>query len=120
MTQDPPQPDRGCGVSESRETLLRALSPEVVAALLELVDERVAASAPVADQDGSPWLSVREAADYLRVSERKLQRLIAKGRVRSTTVGRRRLLHRDDLDALATAATGEEVAPTTPPRRRGE
>jgi hypothetical protein len=52
-----------------------------------------------------------------RVSERQLQRLVSRGKVRSSTIGRRRLLHREDLDK---AATGEEVAPTTPPRRRGE
>ncbi len=65
-----------------------------------------------------PWLALDEAAAYLRVSERTLERRIAGGRVRSTTIGRRRLLHRDDLDALARAATGEGVASTTPPRRR--
>jgi excisionase family DNA binding protein len=47
---------------------------------------------------------------------RTVGRRVAKGRVRSTTIGRRRLLHRDDLDALA--AAGEETAPTAPPRRR--
>jgi excisionase family DNA binding protein len=68
----------------------------------------------------SPWLALDEAAAYLRVSERTLERRIKGGRVRSTTIGRRRLLHRDDLDALARATTGEDVAPTTSPRRRGE
>lgn len=64
---------------------------------------------------GSPWLSEAEAADHLRVSKRTVQRMVAQGRVRSTTIGRRRLLHRDDLDQ---AATGEEIARTTPPRHR--
>jgi excisionase family DNA binding protein len=72
-----------------------------------------------ADQ-ASPWLSVTEAAEHLRVSERTLQRMAGRGRVRSSTIGRRRLYHRDDLDALARAATGEDVAPATPSRRRGE
>jgi excisionase family DNA binding protein len=66
--------------------------------------------------DASPWLSIAESAVYLRVSERKVHRMIKDGRIRSTTIGRRRLLHRDHLDEYAT--TGEEVAPTTPPRRR--
>jgi excisionase family DNA binding protein len=65
----------------------------------------------------SPWLSLGEAAAYLRVSERQVQRLVKGGRIRSSTIGRRRLLHRDDLDR---AATGEDVAPTTSPRRREE
>jgi hypothetical protein len=47
-----------------------------------------------------------------------LERKIKCGRLRSTTIGRRRLLHRDDLDALAKAATREDVTPATPPRRR--
>jgi excisionase family DNA binding protein len=98
-----------------RERLLAALSPEIVGALLELMDEKVAAAAAVTDGT-SPWLSIPEAAAYLRMSERTVERLVARGRVRSTTVGRRRLFHRDDLDALA--ATGEDVAPTTPSRRR--
>jgi excisionase family DNA binding protein len=66
----------------------------------------------------SPWLSTGEAAEHLRVSERTLQRMETRGRIRSTTIGRRRLYHRDDLDGLA--ATGEDVAPTTPSRRRTE
>jgi excisionase family DNA binding protein len=49
----------------------------------------------------SPWLAIDEAAAYLRVSVRTLERRIANGSVRSITLGRRRLLHRDDLDALA-------------------
>ena len=53
----------------------------------------------------SPWLSATEAADYLRVSERQLHRLVAQSRIRSATVGRRRVFHRDHLDEMA---TGEE------------
>ena len=104
-----------------REKLLAALSPELVAAIEELVDERVQERLDgIADRNGSasPWLSLDEAAGYLRVSERTLERRIARGKVRSTSIGRRRLLHRDDLDALAGAATREDVTPATPPRRR--
>ena len=102
-------------VETARERLLTALSPELVDAILELVDERAAAAARK-DEKASPWLSIPEAAEYLRTSERTVERLVARGRVRSTTIGRRRLFRREDLDALA--ATGEDVAPTTPSRRR--
>lgn len=95
------------------ERLRHALAPDVVEALLLLVEERVAA-ATAAQVDVSPWLSVAEAAAYLRVSERTIERLIRRRRLPSTTLGRRRLVHRDDLDAAAR----EDVAPTTPPRRR--
>lgn len=105
----------------ARERLLSSLAPELVEAIEQLVAETVRAEideVPVGA--ASPWLALDEAAAYLRVSERTLERMIARRRVRSSTVGRRRLLHRDDLDALARAATGEDVAPTTPSRHRDE
>jgi excisionase family DNA binding protein len=78
----------------------------------ELVLERVQR-----DTVASPWLPVCDAAAYLGVSERTLERALARGRLRSSMVGRRRLLHRDDLDAFVRRAAGEETAPTAPPRR---
>lgn len=104
-----------------RDRLLAALSPDLVAAIEEIVDERIRERLDgIADANGpaSPWLSLEEAARYLRVSPRTLERRIARGRVRSTCIGRRRLLRRDDLDELAEAATREDVPPSTPPRRR--
>jgi excisionase family DNA binding protein len=100
--------------------LERIFAPDVAAIIEAEIDRRLqAALAEVDGRDGgSPWLSEAEAADHLRVSKRTVQRMVARGLVRSTTIGRRRLLHRDDLDALA--ATGEDVAPTTPSRRRWE
>lgn len=103
-----------------RDRLLQSLAPELVGAIEQLVSDRIEA---VLDErapngSGSPWLSLDEAADYLRVSVRTLERRIAGQRVRSATIGRRRLLHRDDLDQLARAATREDVTPITPPRRR--
>jgi excisionase family DNA binding protein len=100
--------------------LARALL-DVLRADAELRDElRGLLASESAREPDSPWLSGREAAEHLRVSERTVQRMTARGRVRSSTVGRRRLYHRDELDALAKAATGEDVAPTTPSRRREE
>jgi excisionase family DNA binding protein len=99
------------------EQLSLPLPHELVEAIAERAAELVLERLAEREQ-GSPWLALDEATGYLPLSRRTLERLIAKGRIRSTTIGRRRLLHRDDLDALARAATGEEVAPTTPPRRR--
>lgn len=98
----------------AREVLLLSLSPDLVDAIEELVAERVRMTLEDAD-GGSPWLSMAEAAEYVRVSERTLNRHIEKGKLRATKIGRRTLLNRDDLDALA---AGEGVAPTTPPGRR--
>jgi excisionase family DNA binding protein len=55
----------------------------------------------------SPWLSLADAAAYLSVSERTIERAVARGNLRSSTLGRRRLLHRNELDRFARAA-GEE------------
>jgi excisionase family DNA binding protein len=80
---------------------LRAvLAPELVLALEALVDERVesALAAHSAVNGSSPWFGLADAAGYLGVSERTVARLLDRGRIRSTTLGRRRILHRDDLD----------------------
>jgi excisionase family DNA binding protein len=92
-----------------RARLGAALAPGLVDAIEQLVIETVRAelaAGPTAGGAASPWLSIGEAAEYLRVSERKLHRLIAGDRVRSTTLGRRRLLHRDDVDALLDSGDG--------------
>jgi excisionase family DNA binding protein len=101
-----------------RDRLLQSLAPELVDAIEQLVANRVQAALERSPGDRSPWLSLQEGAGYLGVSTRTLERRIKGGRVRSTTIGRRRLLHRDDLDQFAQATAREDVAPTTPPRRR--
>lgn len=81
---------------------LRALlSDDLVSALETLVDERVAAALAGhhAANPSSPWLGLATAAEYLGVSERTIARLLDRSRIRSTYLGRRRLVHRDDLDA---------------------
>ena len=80
--------------------LERIFSLDVAAILEAEIDRRVQAVLVGLDldRDGSPWLSEDQAADYLGVSKRTVQRMVARKRVRSTTIGRRRLLHRDDLD----------------------
>ncbi len=85
------------------------LGPEFVEAIERLVDERVrvALDERGGADNGTPWLSVKDGAAYLRISDRQLQRAITKGKLPSTTIGRRRLLYRDDLDRFARAA-GEE------------
>jgi excisionase family DNA binding protein len=67
----------------------------------------------------SPWLSLADGAAYLGVSERTLERAITRGRLRSSTLGRRRLLHRDDLDALARSGDGEGKRQPSHPTPQG-
>ena len=65
-----------------------------------------------------PWLALEEVADYLRISRRFLERLVSDGKIRTNTIGRRRIVHRDVLDEYIRATAGEDVTPATPPRRR--
>jgi excisionase family DNA binding protein len=107
-----------CGVT-GRDRLLASLSPELVDAIEQLITDRVQAALETQGRgSSSPWLSLEEAAAYLRVSERTLERQLARGRLRSTTLGRRRLLHRDRLDEFAKSGDEGGVTPATPPRRR--
>jgi excisionase family DNA binding protein len=90
--------------------LTLTLSDEQLAEIARQLAPLVRAELEVEASDaGSPWLSIPEAAEYLRLSPRTIERELERGRVRSTTVGRRRLLHRDDLDTFARdTAAGEE------------
>jgi len=90
------------------------LNEQVLADLMRaIVDERLAALDAPPERE---WLTRDEAADHLRLSERTLDRLVARGEVRSALIEGRRIFRREWLDEFAAAR--EEVAPTTPPRRR--
>jgi excisionase family DNA binding protein len=102
----------------ARERLEAVLAADVLDAIEELVAERVGAVLAGVAPNGSPWLSLAQAADYLGISDRTIARDLARGRLRASSVGRRRLLHRDELDAYAKGDGGGE-APATPPRRLG-
>ena len=47
----------------------------------------------------SPYLTVQEVALYTRLSPRHVRRLIARGELRVTRMGRAIRVHRRDLDA---------------------
>jgi excisionase family DNA binding protein len=83
------------------DRLALTLPDELVEKIARRAAELVLAEMRESNGAGSPWLSLAQAADYIGVSTRQLQRLIAQGKVRSTTIGRRRLLRRDDLDEAA-------------------
>lgn len=48
----------------------------------------------------SPWLTVREVAQFYRVSTRTITRWVASGEIRSTRIGPGRLvrIHRSELE----------------------
>lgn len=96
------------------------LGPDLVREIERLVEERVEALLAERErrESGSPWLTIAEAADRLRVSERTVARRLSKGRVRSMHFGRRRLLHRDDCDALMQSGDERGKVRTNPARRR--
>ena len=54
--------------------------------------------------EGKPW-SLRAAAAFWGVSERHVAHLVATSRVRSITIGRRRLLPDDEVKRVAREGT---------------
>jgi len=60
----------------------------------------IAQSQPPPRPPGSPW-SLPDAATYLTISERHLHRLLDAGRVKSITIGRRRLIPDDEVQKVA-------------------
>lgn len=93
------------------------LSPEQMADLARELAPLVAAELQGEGGTASPWLSLADAADYLCVSPRTLERELKRG-LRSSEIGRRRLFHRDDLDALAHRNGRRRETPVTQPRPR--
>lgn len=97
--------------------LIQSLSAEARAELDLYVAEQVARSLDGLQQ-GTPWMSVTEGAEYLRLSPAMLRKLIASGKLEAHGVGRRRLVHRDDLDALVRGGGSGGSASHPRPRRR--
>lgn len=91
---------------------------DLVAFVRAVVDERLEATLASPAPDPREWFSVAEAAEYLHVSKRTVERWIKRGELRSSLVVEgRRLIRREWLNEFAAAR--EDVAPATPPRRRG-
>jgi excisionase family DNA binding protein len=75
------------------------LAADLLAAIEDLVDARVRVALALHEGNGtSPWLTLEQAAERLSVSPRTISRMAASGRLRTSTVGRRVLVHRDSLD----------------------
>ena len=93
----------------------RLLSPDVVAALEELVDARV--DRRLAEHEHangiqpSPFLSIVEAAEYLRCKRARIDDLLSGGRIPRVKEGSRTLLRRSDLDAYLKTAENRRERP---------
>ena len=98
-------------VGGARIELPEDLVDQIAARAAEILQERV----PDQVQAASPWLTLDDAAEYLRTSTRTIHRKVKKGVLRPSYGTGRPLFHVSDLDK---AAAGEETAPTVPPRRR--
>ena len=73
----------------------------MVAEIERVVDERVqsAFDAHAGGMRSDAWLTLRDCAERLHVSERTVLRMVKRGRIRTCSVGRRVLVHVADLDA---------------------
>ena len=79
--------------------LALALGPEELERLADALAPLVAARLAAAPTTtASPYLTVPEAAAYLRASRQRVHDLCSQGRLPQWKDGRRSLLHRDDLD----------------------
>ena len=77
---------------------------ELPDSLLERLAELIAARVNVKTVDrGSPWMTTRQAADYLGCSTSRIRTLTLTGELPHHRDGRRALYHRDELDAFVRA-----------------
>jgi excisionase family DNA binding protein len=63
---------------------------------------------------GSPFLSVHEAADYLRAKPQRVYDLLSAGRLQRFKDGRRVLVARAELDAYLADVRPNRIAPVLP------
>jgi excisionase family DNA binding protein len=82
-----------------------ALSIELTADLIEAVAQRAAelVLARSEGQGGSPFLTTREAAEYLRCAPQRIHELVCRGELSRFKEGGRLLLDRREVDALVVA-----------------
>jgi excisionase family DNA binding protein len=77
-------------------------SPDLIAALEQLVDRRVASAlAALPTRDGAPWLTLDQAAERLDCSTDAVRMRVKRGRLESRRQGRRLYVSRDSVDGIA-------------------
>ena len=89
-----------------------ALPDEVLDALVDLVAARVLEQLSARDPEPvGRWLTVGEAAAYLRCGRQRIYDLRSAGRLSRHGDGRKALIDRHELDALATGSAAPTVLP---------
>ncbi len=85
-----------------RDRLLAALSPEVVAAIDELVAERVRAELEAHElTSGRTWLTLDEAGERLGCTADAVRMRVKRGRLDAKTQGRRVYVSASSVERLA-------------------
>jgi excisionase family DNA binding protein len=93
--------DSGVGFDERRDHELNIDLPD---SLLERLAELIAARVNATASDrSSPWMTARQAADYLGCSVSRIRSLTLTGELPHHRDGRRPLYHRDELDEFIRA-----------------
>jgi excisionase family DNA binding protein len=91
------------------------LSEDTLATISERAAEIVLARLPAGSTLTSPYLSVTEAAEYLRAKPQRVHDLLSARKLTRYKEGRRTLVSRTELEAHVTATRRSRVAPTLPP-----
>ena len=88
-----------------------ALDSALARAIEELIDAKVAAALAerTPSPESTPWRTLPEAAEYLKVSPRTIARLVKQGRLRVSHVGRRVLVHTAERTLLLSQESSQEI-----------
>ena len=103
------------------EAVTLRIPSELLEQLAELAAEIVVRQLKIGETNAeSPYLTVPEAANYLRASKQRIYDLASSGRLTRHKDGRRVLISRVELDAHLAAGGRSPVAhPLPPARQRG-
>jgi excisionase family DNA binding protein len=96
-------------VIELRLTLPEGVVEEIARRAAEIVLARLAEERPAAS--ASPYLTVGEAAEYLRASRQRVYDLLSAGRLTRHKDGSRVLVARAELDAYLAGGNGRRGRP---------
>jgi excisionase family DNA binding protein len=102
----------------SSETVAFVLPEQAVERIAERAATLVLERLPDKATATSPYLSVIEAADYVRAKPQRIYDLLSSGRLTRHKDGRRVLVLRAQLDAYLAANGPSAVAPSLPPLLR--